>query len=161
MQTDNKTLVILSCLASNIINVRYVSDKSYCLIFILWDLLMLQLLCLIVFHSVEFVYIVSKCFHMQQRADSLHCSKSTGPFILQPLFQKNVEKWFQKSGSSNSDFFFWSTTFLEPEKIWIYGIKPPFFLVNHFSRTRFLEPDFSNQISRTTFLHFSRKEVAE
>ena len=36
-----------------------------------------------------------------------------------------------------------------------------FFLVNHFSRTRFLEPDFSNQISRTTFLHFSRKEVAE
>ena len=49
-------------------------------------------------------------------------------------------------------FFFWSTTFLQPEKMWIYGIKPPFFLVNHFSRTRFLEPDFSNQISRTRFL---------
>ena len=48
-----------------------------------------------------------------------------GPFILQPLFQKSVEKWFQKSGSANSDLFFWSTTFLEP--------------------------DFSNQISRTTF----------
>ena len=35
----------------------------------------------------------------------------------------------------------------------IYGIKPPFFLVNHYSRTRFLEPeflepDFSNQISK-------------
>ena len=58
-----------------------------------------------------------------------------------------LEKWFWKL-----DFFFWSTTFLQPEKIWIYGIKPPFFLVNHFSRTRFLEPDFSNQISRTTFL---------
>ena len=66
------------------------------------------------------------------------------------------EKWFFILG-----FFFWSTTFLEPEKMWIYGKKPPFFLVNHFSRTRFLEPDFSNQISRTTFLHFSRKEVAE
>ena len=58
--------------------------------------------------------------------------KCTGPFILQPLFQK--------SGSANSDFF----------------------LVNHFSRTRkkgglqykstFLEPLFSNRYSRTTFL---------
>ena len=71
--------------------------------------------------------------------------------------------------------FFWSTTFLEPEKksefaeplfsnlkkMWIYSINPPFFLVNHFSRTRkkiqvwrtiFHQPDFSNQISRTRFL---------
>ena len=57
--------------------------------------------------------------------------------------------------------FFWSTTFLEPEKMWIYGIKPPFFLVNHFSWTRFLEPDSLNQISCTTFLLLSRKVVAE
>ena len=74
-------------------------------------------------------------------------------FNLQPPFQKRVEKWFQKSGSANSDYFFWSTTFLEPEKMWIYSIKPPFFLVNHFSRTRFFEPDFSN--------HFSRKVVGD
>ena len=53
-----------------------------------------------------------------------------------------LEKWFFKLG-----FFFWSTTFLEPEKMLIYSIKPSFFLVNQFSRTRFFQPDFSNQIS--------------
>ena len=63
-----------------------------------------------------------------------------------------LEKWIYKLG-----FFFWSTTFLQPEKRWIHGIKPPFFLVNHFSQTRFLEPDFSNHFSRTTFLHFLEK----
>ena len=52
--------------------------------------------------------------------------------------------------------FFWSITFLQPEKRWIYGIKPPFFW-----STTFLEPDFSNHFSRTTFLHFSRKLVAD
>ena len=67
-----------------------------------------------------------------------------------------LEKWFHKLS-----FFFWSTTFLEPEKRQIYGIKPSFFLVNHFSRTRFLEPDFTNQIFLTTFLHLSRKVVTE
>ena len=67
-----------------------------------------------------------------------------------------LEKWFFKLG-----FFFWSTTFLQPEKMWIYSIKTPFFLVNHFSRTRFLEPDFSNHFSQTTFLQLSRKVVAE
>ena len=39
------------------------------------------------------------------------------------------------------------TTFLQPEKRWIYGINYLFFW-----STTFLEPDFSNQISRTTFL---------
>ena len=71
-----------------------------------------------------------------------------------------LEKWFCKLG-----FFFWSTTFLQPEKRWIYGIKPPFFLVNHFSSTRkkirvckttFLQPEknpsLQNHFSRTTFL---------
>ena len=85
------------------------------------------------------------------------CKADTQPFNLQPLFQK--------SGSRKvvlqTRIFFWSTTFLQPEKRWIYGIKPPFFLVNHFSRTRFLKPDFSNQISRTTILQLSRKVVAE
>ena len=27
--------------------------------------------------------------------------KPTGPFNLQPLFQKSVEKWFDKNGSRN------------------------------------------------------------
>ena len=27
--------------------------------------------------------------------------KYMGPFILQPLFYKSVEKWFKKSGSRN------------------------------------------------------------
>ena len=76
--------------------------------------------------------------------------------ILKKCRKVVLEKWFFKLG-----FFFWSTTFLEPEKMLIYGIKPSFFLVNHFSRTRFLEPDFSNQISLTTFLHLSRKVVTE
>ena len=54
-----------------------------------------------------------------------------------------LEKWFCKLR-----FFFWSTTFLEPDFLWIYGTKPSFFLVIHFSRTRFLKPYFLNQISK-------------
>ena len=76
---------------------------------------------------------------------------------LDLLFCDLISGKVQKSGSTKvvlqtRIFFFWSTTFLQPEKMWIYSIKPPFFLVNHFSRTRFLEPDFSNQISQTIFL---------
>ena len=67
-----------------------------------------------------------------------------------------LEKWFFKLG-----FFFpvnhfsrtrkkiWvsTTTSLQPEKIWIYSINPPFFW-----STTFLDPDFLKQISRITFL---------
>ena len=100
-------------------------------------------------NSNQWIRIIMESFHQQLKQVILDFSQAFGPLILQPLFQKSVEKWFLKSGSTNSDFFFWSTTFLEPEKSWIYGIKPSFFLVNHFSRTRFLEPYFSNHISRT------------
>ena len=62
--------------------------------------------------------------------DHLFCNHFSRKVVL--------EKWFCKLG-----FFFWSTTFLQPEKRWIYGIKPPFF------SDQLL---FSNQISRTTFL---------
>ena len=67
-----------------------------------------------------------------------------------------LEKWFCKLG-----FFFWSTTFLQPEKKVVYSISPPFFLVNHFSRTRkkirvcrttFLQPEKKIWVCRTTFL---------
>ena len=40
------------------------------------------------------------------------------------------------------DFFLVSHHFSPTWKRWIYGIKPPFFLVNHISRTRFLQPLF-------------------
>ena len=98
----------------------------------------------------SFNYVTEKLIF--QRTDRpFHHIQCIGPFILQPLFQKSVEKWFQKRGSSNSDFFFWSTTFLQPEKMWIYDIKPPFFW-----STLFLEPFFLNQISQPDFLnHFS------
>ena len=39
-----------------------------------------------------------------------------GPFILQPHFWKSVDKWFQKSGSSNSDFFFGQPLFSNLKK---------------------------------------------
>ena len=50
----------------------------------------------------------------------------TQPFNLQPLFQKNVEKWFQKSGSSISDFFSGQPLFSNQKKF------------------KFAEPLFSN-----------------
>ena len=87
---------------------------------------------------------------------NIHTTIYSATTFLEKCRKVVLEKCFCKLG-----FFFWSTTFLQPEKRWIYGIKPPFFLVNHFSRTRFLEPDFLNHFSRTTFLHFSRKVVAE
>ena len=97
---------------------------------------------------------------------------------VQPIRHLICNNFSRKVVLQNSDFFSGQplfsnqkkirvcrTTFLQPEKIWIYSINPPFFLVNHFSRTRkkskFEEPFFSNQISRTTFLHLSRKVVAD
>ena len=50
-----------------------------------------------------------------------------------------LEKWFYKLG-----FFFLVN---RTRKKVVYGINSPCFLVNHFSWTTFLEPDFSNQIS--------------
>ena len=55
-----------------------------------------------------------------------------------------LKKWFCKLG-----FFFWSTTLLEPEKMLIYGIKPSFFLVNPFSRTRKKNPSLQKHFSPT------------
>ena len=113
----------------------------------------------------------SYTIHIDKPIDHLICNHFSRKVVL--------EKWFWKLG-----FFFLvnhfyrtrkkirvcRTTFLQPEKRWIYSINQPFFLVNHFSQTRkkirvfrttFLEPDFSKKISRTTFLHFSRKVVAD
>ena len=42
----------------------------------------------------------------------------SGPFILQPLFQKVVEKWFEKSGSRKV---------VDQKKRWFYTINPHFF----------------------------------
>ena len=63
------------------------------------------------------------------------------PFNLQPLFQKSVEKWFQKSGSrnlvreiwfeksgsENSDFFSGWRKVVDQKKRWVYTINPSFF----------------------------------
>ena len=56
--------------------------------------------------------------------------------FLEKYIKEVLEKCFSK-------LFFWSTTFLEPDFLWIYGIKQPFFWP-----TTFLEPYFSNQISK-------------
>ena len=97
----------------------------------------------------------------------LQCSRnSIGHLICNHFSGKVVlEKWFCKLG-----FFFLvnhfsrtrkkiqvcRNTFLQPEKMWIYGMNPPFFLVQplfsnqkkiRVCRTTFVKPDFSNQIS--------------
>ena len=69
---------------------------------------------------------------------------SYGPFILRPRFWKSVEKWFFKLGFF---FFFWSTTFLQPEKMWIYSIKPHLFW-----STTFLKPLFKGHPTQAYFL---------
>ena len=76
--------------------------------------------------------------------------------ILEKCRKVVLEKWFCKLG-----FFFWSTTSLKPEKKLDLWYKTTFFLVNHYSRTRFLEPDFLNQISRNRFLRTAKIEGAE
>ena len=74
---------------------------------------------------------------------------TTGAFNLQPLFQKSVEKWFQKSDSANSDFFFLVNHFSRTRKNVDLQYKTAFFsgqplFLNHFSQTRFLKLLFSN-----------------
>ena len=58
-------------------------------------------------------------------------------------------------------FFSGQPLFSNHKKGWIYTIKSPFFLVNHFSQTTFLKPDFSNHISWTRFLQTAKIEVTE
>ena len=112
----------------------------------------------------------------------------TGPFNLQPLFQKVVEKrfqksgsrklvreiWFKNNGSSNLDFFSGSRKVVEQKKRWVYTINPQFFQVGEkwfcklgfFSGLRKMvdqkkNPSLKKHFSKTTFLHFSRKVVAD
>ena len=111
---------------------------------------------------------------------ALQLAISSATTFLEKCSKVDLEKWFCKL-----DFFFlvnrfsqtrkkkWicRTTYLQPEKRWISSINPPFFwstiflepeknrsLQNHFSPTRFFEPNFSNQISRTRFLKTAKSE---
>ena len=84
-----------------------------------------------------------------------HSGISSATTFLEKSRKVVLDKWFCKLG-----FFFWSTTFLEPEKKVVYSINPPCFLVNHFSQTTFLKPLLSNLFSQTTFLDPLRKVVA-
>ena len=67
-----------------------------------------------------FVHLLETCEKNQNKTEKflLHWHKKVlidfrspwiyyncGAFNLQPLFQKRVEKWFQKRGSANSDIF--------------------------------------------------------
>ena len=63
----------------------------------------------------------------------------SGPFILQPLYQKSVKKWFQKSGSADSDFFSGSIKVVDQKNRWVYTIKQLFQVAtplfkNHFCK---------------------------
>ena len=67
-----------------------------------------------------------------------------------------LEKWFGKLR-----FFFLVNHFFRTRKKVDLCYKTTFFLVNPFSRARFLQPDFSNHISRTRFLRTAKIEGAE
>jgi len=66
------------------------------------------------------------------------------------------EKWFEKSGSRNLVQEKWLTR----KKVVLYH-KSTFFQVGEKWLTRKKNPSLKNHFSRTTFLHFSRNEVAE
>ena len=84
------------------------------------------------------------------------------------------EIWFEKRGSENSDFFSGSRKVVDQKKRWVYTINPPFFRLeksgssnsDFFSGSRKVVDQkknltLQNHFSRTTFLHFSRKVVAD
>ena len=93
-----------------------------------------------------------------------------GPFNLQPLFQKGVEKWFEKSDSKNLvrerwltrkkvGLYYKSTFFSGWRKVVLQT--RIFFLVREKWLTRKKNPSLKNHFSRTTFLHSSRKGIAD
>ena len=93
-----------------------------------------------------------------------------GPFILQPQFLqfeiwglRNLvrEIWFEKSGSRNLVREIWFEKSGWPEKKMILYHKSNFFQVREKWLTRKKNQSLQNHFSRTTFLHFSRKVVAE
>ena len=52
-------------------------------------------------NPMKFFQIETTNIYNDYRAIPWIVSLFNGPFILQPLFQKVVEKWFEKSGSRN------------------------------------------------------------
>ena len=100
---------------------------------------------------------------------------SGGPFNLQPFFLKGVKKWFEKYGSRNLVLEIWfeksgsknlvREKWLEksgwPEKKVVLNYKSTFFLVQEKWLTRKRKSELQNHFSRATFLHFSRKVVAD
>ena len=69
-----------------------------------------------------------------------YCTIALDHLFCNHFSKKSVEKWFFKLGFF---FFFWSTTFLQPEKMWIYSIKPHLFW-----STTFLKPLFYNFLEK-------------
>ena len=89
-----------------------------------------------VYDLFRFQYILTK--YLREMNSFIH------PFILHPRFLQFLEIWFKKSGSRNMDREIW---FEKSGSRKVIDQKKNLSLQNHFSRT--------------TFLHFSRKVVAE
>ena len=85
-------------------------------------------------------------------------------FFMRKVVDKKKNPHFfrlEKSGSANSYFFFWFEKSGWPEKKVVLYHKSTFFLVREKWLTRKKNVSLKNHFSRTTFLHFSRKVVAE
>ena len=82
-------------------------------------------------------------------------------FILHPRFLQFLEIWFVKSGLRNLVREIWFEKSGCPEKKVVLYHKSPFFQVGEKWLTRKKNPSLKNHFSRTTFLHFSRKVVAD
>ena len=85
----------------------------------------------------------------------MNVKTKTHPFILCPRFLQFLEFWLEKSGWRNLVREKW----LARKKVVLYH-KSTFFLVREKWLTR-KKTSLKNHFSRTTFLHFSRKVVAD
>ena len=135
--------------------------------------------CLTKFSLTQTFYRKVKVFYGRKFISISHILKGIHPFILRPRFLQFLEIWFEKSGSRKvvlqTRIFFlvrekWLTRkkggfipFLDLFSGWRKVVlqTPIFFLVREKWLTRKKNPNLQNHFSRTTFLHFSRKVVAD
>ena len=76
--------------------------------------------------------------------------------LIEVSEMRSVEKWYEKNGSRNLVGEKWLTR----KKVVLY-YKSTFFQVGEKWLTRKENPSLKNHFSRTTFLYFSKNEVAE
>ena len=103
-------------------------------------------------YSEATIYIISNHRHLCSLVIQTKRQKRTNSHLICNHFLEKCRKVVLEKGFCKLGFFFWSTTFLQPEKKVDLWYKTTFF---------FGQPLFSNQISRTRFLkllfskHFS------